>query len=70
MGLGALEHVESSRTQGLNLCPLRWQANSQPLDHQGSPGPLALSGEKAWMPFLHHSLSDALREGGQQRQRL
>ena len=24
--------------QGLNLCPLHWQADSQPLCHQGSPG--------------------------------
>ena len=23
--------------QGSNLCPLRWQADSQPLHHQGSP---------------------------------
>ena len=23
--------------QGLNLCPLHWQADSQPLSHQGSP---------------------------------
>ena len=23
--------------QGSNLCPLHWQADSQPLDHQGSP---------------------------------
>ena len=23
--------------QGLNLCPLRWQVNSQPLDHKQSP---------------------------------
>ena len=23
--------------QGLNLCPLYWQADSHPLDHQGSP---------------------------------
>ena len=23
--------------QGLNLCPLHWQADSQPLHHQGSP---------------------------------
>ena len=23
--------------QGSNLCPLKWQADSQPLDHQGSP---------------------------------
>ena len=25
--------------QGSNPCPLRWQADSQPLRHQGSPGP-------------------------------
>ena len=24
--------------QGLNPCPLHWQADSQPLHHQGSPG--------------------------------
>ena len=24
--------------QGSNLCPLHWQADSQPLRHQGSPG--------------------------------
>ena len=24
--------------QGWNLCPLHWQADSQPLRHQGSPG--------------------------------
>ena len=23
--------------QGLNLCPLNWQADSYPLHHQGSP---------------------------------
>ena len=23
--------------QGLNPCPLHWQVESQPLDHQGSP---------------------------------
>ena len=28
--------------QGLNLCPLHWQAGSQPLDHQGSPSSLFL----------------------------
>ena len=26
--------------QGLNPCPLHWQADSQPLSHQGSPSPL------------------------------
>ena len=28
--------------QGSNLCPLHWQADSQPLHHQGSPRPLFL----------------------------
>ena len=27
--------------QGSNVCPLLWQADSQPLDLQGSPGPLS-----------------------------
>ena len=27
--------------QGSNLCPLHWQADSQPLRHQGSPGGLS-----------------------------
>ena len=25
--------------QGLNLCPLHWQVDAQPLDHWGSPSP-------------------------------
>ena len=29
--------------RGSNLCPLHWQANSQPLDHQGRPGFFSLS---------------------------
>ena len=34
--------------QGPNLCPLHWQADSQPLRHQGSPGQLIFDrGEKA-----------------------
>ena len=28
--------------QGTNLCPLHWQADSQPLHHQGSPLPLLI----------------------------
>ena len=28
--------------QGLNPCPLHWQADSQPLRHQGSPEPMSL----------------------------
>ena len=31
------EPVRSSPVQGPNLCPLHWQADSQPLCHQGSP---------------------------------
>ena len=26
------------QNQGSNPCPLHWQADSEPLDHQGSPG--------------------------------
>ena len=38
MGLVALRHVGSQfPDQGSNLCPLRWQADSLPLGHQGSP---------------------------------
>ena len=29
--------------QGLNLCPLHWQADSQPLRHQGSPSTVILT---------------------------
>ena len=28
--------------QGSNPCPLPWQTDSQPLHHQGSPGPISL----------------------------
>ena len=35
-GIVAPMHVESPQT-GLNPCPPHWQADSQPLDHQGSP---------------------------------
>ena len=34
MGLVVLQHVD----QGLNPSPLHWQADSQPLGHQGSCG--------------------------------
>ena len=33
--------------QGSNPCPLHWQADSQPLSHQGSP-----SGESWWYRFI------------------
>ena len=32
--------------QGSNPCPLRWQADSQPLHHQGSPGSVILKRNK------------------------
>ena len=36
--LVALKHVGSQfPEQGLNMCPLHWQVDSYPLDHQGRP---------------------------------
>ena len=36
-GLVALQHMGPQfPDQGLNLCPLHWKMNSQPLNHQGS----------------------------------
>ena len=35
--------------QGLNPCPLHWQADSQPLHHQGSPDVYILSHRVACM---------------------
>ena len=40
--------------QGLNLCPLHWQAGSQPLEHRGSPSSLFLQSNQKRRP---HSLS-------------
>ena len=37
-GLGCPEACGIVPDQGLNLCLLRWQADSNPLSHQGSPG--------------------------------
>ena len=36
-GLSCSESCGIFLDQGLNLCPLRWQADSYPLVHQGSP---------------------------------
>ena len=36
--LGRPVVLESSPDQGLNLCPLHWQADSSPLDHRANPG--------------------------------
>ena len=35
-GLGCPQACGISPHQGLNPCPLHWQADSEPLDHQGS----------------------------------
>ena len=57
--------------QGLNPCPLHWQADSQPLRHQGSPGTHSLIlmrrgveklqeccdlSQESWLPVLHPPL--------------
>ena len=41
--------------QGSNPCPLHWQADSQPLHHQGSPGTSVLIRDPTWLPspFCH-----------------
>ena len=36
-GLVAPRHAGSSRTRARTPCPLHWQADSQPVHHQGSP---------------------------------
>ena len=49
--------------QGPNPSPLRWQADSQPLDHQGSPTPWIIKG------ISHPCHVDQLdsRSGGEER---
>ena len=37
MGLVALRHVQCSQTRDWTQCPLHWQVDFLPLDHQGSP---------------------------------
>ena len=39
--------------QGSNPCPLHWQADSQPLRHQGSP--LFIIDRRHFLPPTHHS---------------
>ena len=45
-GLVALPHCNLPGP-GVNQCPLHWQADSQPLDHQGNPPTLASLSEKS-----------------------
>ena len=42
--------------QGSNPCALHWQANSQPLHHQGSPGLAFSSFKKVSLFFSHYFL--------------
>ena len=46
--------------QGSNPCPLHWQADSQPLRHQGSPSRWLLT---AWVPLLLSHLPSSLSLG-------
>ena len=39
--------------QGSNPCPLHWQADSQPLRHQGSPGNFFVTKEWEWGIAIH-----------------
>ena len=48
--------------QGSNPCPLHWQADSQPLRHQGSPG-LAFKAHEKW-PYFDN---DAVGQKGRRR---
>ena len=41
--------------QGLNPCPLHWQADSQPLRHQGSPNPLSKSLQPSRLEDCQHN---------------
>ena len=43
--------------QGSNLCPLHWQADSQPLRHQGSPGLFVFCCWVAWAVCIFWKLS-------------
>ena len=40
--------------QGSNLCPLHWQADSQPLCHQGSPVDFFSDGHSDWCEVVPH----------------
>ena len=43
--------------QGSNLCPLHWQADSQPLRHQGSPMACLFTVRSNWVRWAGLSLS-------------
>ena len=54
--------------QGSNLCPLHWQADSQPLRHQGSPEVCILKATDKLHPSHHghtvHDPTEHTRGGG------
>ena len=49
----------SSERDG-TLCPLRWQADSQPLDHQGSAIPAITENISTILTFIFHLFSFSL----------
>ena len=46
--------------QGLNPCPLHWQADSQPLRHQGSPTAAILTVKSRGAHFLCHVVHSSI----------
>ena len=50
--------------QGLNRCPLHWQADSQPLRHQGSPKIPFLKGSITSTRMFKTRISSSLKRGG------
>ena len=50
--LSCLTAYEIFPNLGWKLCPLHWQADSLPLDHQGSSLPILLNDNLAWNKIL------------------
>ena len=64
-GSAAVAHGPSCSTacgifpdQGSNPCPLHWQADSQPLHHQGSPGNMFLISNSVCSLFAYKNVID------------
>ena len=59
--------------QGSNLCPLHWQADSQPLRHQGSPAPYFLMqgpGALGWAARVEREHKEGDQEIGRRSHRV
>ena len=56
-GLSCSEACGIFPDQGLNPCPLHWQADSQPLRHQGSPAGGFLTTAPPGKPLIRISIS-------------